>query len=227
MNKLFMGVFLLLIIGNEAKAQPSLNYGVKIQTEFNTLKIQDLSDDLRPAGTAENGQTAIGYSIGGVIELKLSELFFIRSGIDYEQSNYLKRITGFVFGTGPALTDERIRINSIGVPLSVGLKFGGNEEMNFVLGLGVYGNIPVKSFIRTEIDHETIPDETLKERELVNAIPKLGFIFHTGVEYRVGDKLILGIEPHVKLLKNRFELTPFDSEGESLTEFGVTIYLKV
>jgi hypothetical protein len=162
----------------------------------------------------------------------LTEKWFLRGGVNYQDRKYLLSTKGLIFetdiinGTKSSLQND-VKITSIGIPIDFGyLIQSKNQKINYLIGLGGVINMLLDSKTKAILLHDQIEDEALTEDK--NEVNKSTFTIGVfgGIEMKISPKLVLGIEPNFRLTPNIFTSYLFDSKASAF-ETGVTLRIRM
>lgn len=211
--------------------QNKFSFGVNLNSELSFLTIQEANVEESTGDLVEEGGTALGYALGMQVEYSLNQNLFLRSGVTYQLTQHRHKISGFTFGTGNPLEplasvtlESNTFISSIGIPLDLGCRIPSkNGKINFLLGIGAQLNLMLDTSFAGKLISDTGEDSELEMLpiEVEESIFSLGMF--TGVEFGIGDKLMMGIEPNVRIAPNKFTLYLFESKAKTMLETGLTI----
>jgi hypothetical protein len=209
--------------------QNKFSIGANVNSQISLITIKDSQT---PSGLDEKGGLGVGYSIGIQTQYELNEKTFLRSGINYQNRKNRHKIEGlrfatdFMNGTESNIQND-ITITSIGIPVDFGYAIKSkNQKINYVIGLGGVINVNLDTRTKAKILHEQLDDEELKqaENEVNESIFTIGIF--GGMELKLSEKMVLGIEPNLRFTPNKFKLYLYGSEG-STVETGVTLRIRM
>jgi len=214
MKKLIQFTTILMILPILGFCQNKFSVGANVNTEINFLKFKN--------APFNNGR-ALGYSIGLQTQYSLNEKTFLRSGINYQKNKYRHKIS-LRWSTGHLQTDQiDLTIQSIGIPIDFGYRIKSkNQKINYLIGLGGLFNLHLDDKTKSQIIRDQDTPSSFESHTIENEIDQSRYsigIFG-GIEIRVNDKMILGIEPNVRLGSN-FLLSTFSNPRR--IESGITL----
>ena len=138
-----------------------------------------------------------------------------------------KFASDLISGTESRIQND-INVFSIGLPFEFGcITASKKEKINFLIGVGGLINIPFATKSEARILYENMEDEVFKnvDNQVNASILSIGLF--TGVELRIRDKFILGIEPNVRITPNKFSLFWFQSKSKTVLETGLMFRLRM
>lgn len=217
---LFLPIFLL--------GQNKFSGGVNISTELSSIKTPVMIDD-----ASEKGKIDIGYSVGAHISYLLSNNLYVRSGLNYEQSNYRYKINELRFGTDiingtESSLENKLSITSIGIPLEFIYKIPLKSiNSKFILGFGGILNMNLNNSSSSKIifgNGDQQPVEGVKN-DIESSLFSL--LVNTGIEIGLKNNRRLSIEPQFKYTPNEFTLYLYELKVSSVFEIGITARLSL
>lgn len=173
-------LFTIIAIATTAKAQ--IGYGPEGSVGYCWFKTL-------PASSYSVTQHSImGFRLGGVLDIPMSDNFYFQSGIFWSQKGGIKK-DEYVFNSDTAYehTKETIHINYLEVPLTVLYKTGAQGGNRFFFGLGATigfmmngkDKISDQSFFSGQ-PYEYNATEKLSSHVDVSAMALLGYEFSSG-----------------------------------------------
>ncbi len=115
----------------------------------------------------------------------------------------------------------------MGIPFDFGYSIKSkNEKINYVIGLGGVINVPVDTKTETWVLHEQMDDRVLTQAENIvdESVYTIGIF--GGIEIKINEKMVLGIEPNVRFTPNNFTLVLYDSKASTF-ETGITLRIRM
>ena len=196
------------------------------------ISLMTIKDSQAASGIDEKGGVGVGYSIGIQAQYALKEKTFLRSGINYQNRKNRHKIEGLRFGTDIINDTESsiqndITITSIGIPIDFGYSIKSkNEKITYIIGLGGVINVNLGTKTKAKILHEQIDDEELTQAE--NGVDESIFTMGIfgGMEMKLSEKMVLGIEPNLRFTPNNFTLYLYNSKASTF-ETGITFRVRL
>jgi hypothetical protein len=210
--------------------QKKFSAGINFGTEWSFMKI---STSNAPGDLDESGTPGLGYAVGLQVQYALSEKLFLRSGATCLSQQHRHKISGLRFETDiQNMTESSIRntitISSIAIPLDLGLRLPTKSgKLHYLFGVGGAVSLHMDTGSEARIESGSGPDEDLTKVENDVKEPAYAVGLFGGLEFGLGERLILGIEPNVRFTPNEFTLYPFDSEAMTAVESGLTLRLRM
>lgn len=173
------------------------------------------------------------YAAGLQLSYELSRGYFLRTGLGYRYSQLRHRIEGLRFGSDILLGTESkifndLQLQALSVPLEIyRRRHGLGKRYAFHWGAGGQVHRQVQANWDTRVIYQNFPAEPIKEAN--NRLEPWSFsagIF-TGLEYFIGNTLILGIEPHVRITFMDYQLFLYDSYINRVAEGGIRLRLRL
>lgn len=207
--------------------------GPIIGPEWNLMVLEEIKSGQLTDPILETTSTGGGFILGGQVRYDMEKPYFLRSGIVYRKSTFKHKISGLKFaedlaeGTTSMLTNE-MSVTSLSIPLEIGSRATLTEggTIDFVIGLGAWINLSL--FDETEAVINRNGTEMLYPAavNVIDASIISGTLF-LGVEWAASDKVVLGLEPHLKYTPNQFELALYGSKASTSIETGVTLRMRM
>jgi len=229
MEKIYLIIALMFISNSVIYPQDALTFGVKIQSEFNKLSIEQNESSNVPGGITEEGAIAAGFSIGGLLEWQLNDNLFIRTGMDLDQANFKRTTLGFRFGPPsdePQTYINRYRFYSLEIPISIGVRLESKEKVRYNVGLGGSGIKPLAQHGRSKVVIDSESEKFGQKGDIDQKLNPFALMFFGGIEYQLNNGFVIGLDPHIKLSPNRLDFVLFQTEGISRYTIGITTNLK-
>jgi hypothetical protein len=229
MKKQIQIIVIILILPIMGLCQNKFSIGAIANTQISLMTI---NDSQAASGIDEKGGIGIGYSIGIQAQYSLNEKIFLRSGINYQNRKNRHKIKGLRLGTDifngtESSVQNDITITSIGIPVDFGYSIKSkNEKINYVIGFGGVINVNVDTRTKAKILHEQIDDEELTQAEnkVDESVYSIGIF--GGMEMKISEKMVLGIEPNLRFTPNNFTLYLYDSKANTI-ETGITLRIRI
>ncbi|MFK7973044.1 MAG: outer membrane beta-barrel protein [Bacteroidia bacterium] len=226
----FILAFLLLPI--LAFSQNKLSFGVQAQPKlsFYSTEYTKGTGFLRVAFSS-NGES-LGVSFGGFVQYEIGSNFFVRSGLSHESTKFENTIWGPIFPDDLINeTTSTLRYTATFSFISIPLDFAyrltpRNGKVQVHVGLGVSSNLTNSVTQRLSITSEGRIDEQLHEEGYMPNPSTFSFGFLGGIEFSLGEKFGLGIEPRIKFTPNEF-VWLFAFESKTTAEASVAVMLRV
>jgi outer membrane protein with beta-barrel domain len=230
MKKQILIIAIILTLPILGFCQNKFSVGVNANSQISLMTIKNSQS---ASGIEEKGKLGIGYSIGIQAQYGLNEKIFLRSGLNYQNRNNRHKIEGLKFGTDilngtESSIQNDITISSIGIPIDLGYLIKSKKgKINYFIGFGGLVNVSLETKTKAKILLEQIDDEDLTEaeNEVEESFYSLGMF--GGMEIKLSDKLILGIEPNIRFTPNRFTLYLYESGARTAIETGITIRFRM
>lgn len=222
-------IVIALVLPIVGFCQNKFSIGANVNSQISILTINNSQS---ANGIDEKGGLGLGYSIGIQTQYGFNEKTFLRSGINYQNRINRHKIKGLRFGTDiingtESSIQNDITITSIGIPVDFGYSVKSKKEkINYLIGIGGLININLETKTKAIILHEQIADEELSqaENEVDESIFTIGIF--GGMEIKISEKMVLGIEPNLRFTPNNFTLYFYDSEANTF-ETGITLRIRM
>jgi len=173
------------------------------------------------------------YAGGLQLSYELSRGYFLRTGLGYRYSRLRHRIEGLRFGSDILLGTESkifndLQLHALSLPLEVYRRQHRlGKRYAFHWGAGGQVHRQLRADWDTRVIYQNFPAEPIKEAN--NRLQPWSFsagVF-TGLEYFLGNALILGIEPHLRITFMDYQLFLYDSRINRVVEGGVRLRLQL
>jgi len=225
-------VLLLLCNVFLSQAQSRFSAGITFGPQLSFMKITRPYTSPFLSDFKESGGVGLGYFVGAQLEYKFMKNFFVRSGLNYQNTKHQYRISELEFTdeTGmsiPARFVNDIQIYSFDLPLDLGYRIEtSSEKVNIVVGLGGIAHFPqhIKSTGVIKQDNTVI--QPLQDVETRVTVSRYSAVFFGGVEFLISKHFGLAFEPFMKYTPNKFNLFLLESESKTSLETGLTCRLK-
>ncbi len=229
MKKHIRIISIMLIFPIMGFSQNKISLGANVNTPISLMTIKAPQT---AGGIGEKGGIGIGYSLGIQAQYDLNPKVFLRSGINYQNIKNRHKIEGLKFETDILNDTESsiqndIIITSIGIPVDLGYTINSkNKKINYMIGFGSILNVNLGTKTKAKILHEQMDDEELTqvENEVDESIFTIGMF--AGLEIKLGEKMVLGIEPNLRFTPNNFKLYFFDSDASAIVT-GITLRVRM
>jgi hypothetical protein len=229
MKKLKIIIIFFFALSFSLHSQNKISVGVHLNSKISKTKLLESL-----AFLGESGEIGFGYSAGIQVQLTSKKNVFIRSGLNYQSINYrhIENQPGFAFNFPEdplPFNENNFDITSIGIPLDIGYLIKSKKgNLNFPVGIG--GEINFN--LITKADSHKISPRFESGAQFLPGVDNevdlsvFGLVFFGGVEFNLNNKLIIGFEPNLKLIRNRFIFDITDSIGKTAYEAGLNFRIR-
>ncbi len=209
--------------------QNKFSVGLNLNSEITNMKIDNANS---ATGIREKGAIGYGLAVGLQIQYQLNSKLFARSGAQYQHLTHRHKIEGLRFSTDINGTESYIRnditLSSVGIPLDIGYRINPDKgPIRYLVGLGALANINVNTKSKATVFYGNSENDELTDVE--NQVDESPFSIgvFAGIEFGISDKLIMGIEPNVRITPNKFTLYLYDSTAKTTLETGLTMRISL
>lgn len=229
MSKTLLFLVILLTAPFIGHSQNKISFGANINSQVSFLNITKIQS---PNTFTEESEPRVGYSIGLQAQYDFNSPIFLRSGLHFQSRTNRHIIKGYVFlidilsGTQSRIQND-FTVLSLGIPVDAGYSFHfKNEKIKYFLGLSGILNIALDTKTNAKVIYETVEDERVSKA--TNGIPGTFFTMgaFAGVEIKLTEKMLLGIEPNIRITPTYITLYNFDSQAKTM-ETGITLRLRM
>ena len=213
-------------------SQSNFSIGLLLDVNSTRLGIERVNPNTLPVQLGETSLPGHGLTAGLQIVYDISDAFFIRSGIQFQQFYYNREIDVANFDSisgahFTGLLQNRVRESSLGIPLEFGYRYTTrNEKFHLLGGGGLRGNFLLSERSRANLKPGANSFDIVYytiENPLGKAL--LSSKLFAGFQWDYTEKFALGLEGYgIYHFRSVTPLSP-DFEGESLVEPGMTARL--
>ncbi len=181
----------------------------------------------------DNNTISDGYEIGINTFFSINNFIRLRTGLAYNESNYMYARSRIDYGNFAELDTQAnvftevadVKQRSLKIPLGVDFMFKPKR-----LNIACYAGSLVS--YSTLLGSLRNPDQALITQEYHNATTveqvlnrKIAYQVHAGIEFPIGNKLTLSVEPNVGFNSKRFIVSSNESTIKTLMESGIAMRL--
>jgi len=174
-----------------------------------------------------------GYSLGIQIQLIFKDNIFLRSGPNHQRTihQHKENQLGFAIN-GPndplPFVRRSFDVSSIEIPIEIGYLIKlKNGKVSFPIGIGGSINIELADEIDSKIVSVHYGEQTFPSQDDNIDSSIYSIVLFGGIEFNLGEKIILGIEPNFRFAPNRFTFDRINPKAKTRYETGFTLRLRL
>ena len=195
--------------------------------DINTLKVTTDSASILTSTIEEEGGVTIGYNFGINVAYELKRIK-IRAKLGYRHFNYVHRVVGLNFGTGPNGTSGKANIENTfsieALQLGLGIQYRLNRQADnwyYNIGTEVVYNGEFDDDLNSKLVFSSGDTEELSGQHNRIDFSNWTFGLISSVEKRLTSTMTMSLELVAQFTNNQFQTHLYKSKGSSMIEIGL------